>query len=686
MTSQKTTVPLRNETDKLNALTHSLNAKLSLDATTTIHIANTVFMGEIKRLKKSDEYETSGSITEAEVKTLIEDDDSFSVTDDGVIESISTVGTVPSWVEMSSQTDTSKTDTVGFEYTRDTGSESSDDFSKLDEVTETTAKLLRENGFETFTELYEADTTELSDLPGIQSLGAERIQTQANRARDSLSEIGELAYQTEQQSQDSSSPLEKTETVESHRVADVNIAAGEPRGPEFALITEPRRNGPLPVLELPTLTREILRDIAESVDNLTQVTRNLRGLVEYDAQFEHLKSSLNQAVTDVDELVEILTPPYDSSQIMPLFYHPGADASTIQSGIEAHSDKRVADSSPRTLTRALDSEFADEMPVKARLNIAHAIADKLNNSVDEVAQLSHTEHISDLLSEVNSEVQLDHPFIESADDFPPILPRELETGQTDIEEVTKLIAKNNFAVDLIGHAGVGKDTILRWIAAKSNRPCVVINMDESMISQDLMGMHQVDENGKITFSPGVLPHSAEYGHMLIISEINAAAAEILTAFHQALERNGKVHVKEEDKIIEPSQKFRICATRNPVTQEYNGVKELNGALNRRLTSIEIPYLQPADEVTLIDSIINTDRTVIDRSGIKHLVSIADSFRDKDDLPRISTTEILQVIDLYDGSGDLIGAAKETIGAHAKERQYEPCMIAIEDELTNWTQP
>lgn len=703
MSSQQTEVTLESKTDQLQALTHTLHSELDLSNSPPINVASMMFTSKLGELRENDDYAVSGTLSQEDTETLIRDDGNIT-TENECVKSVSTVDQIPTWLDatkISTQTtggntDTD-TDTVGFSYNQ-SGSDTAagDDLTDIGSISEAKAKTLRENGIETFDDICESTASEIANFPGIQTFVAQQIHTEAELHRDKGPDIATEAYESERQYQSRPGPVERTSSAKSHRVADVNIPAGEPRGEEYGLISEPVENGGLAVLELPTLTRDILLDIAKNADTISEVTQNLDGLVEYDRQFNELRESISE-VDSTDALVELLNPPYDTDALEEsFFFQPGATEAVIEAGIAAHSEKTVAASSPENLTRVIDREFDGEMPVRARINVAQLIHEKLDNSVEQVAELTEETTVEEMTDAAVSEVQLDHPFIESPDEFPPIFARELATGKTDVEEVTKLLAKNNSAVDLIGHAGVGKDTILRWIAAKSNRPSVVINMDESMISQDLMGMHQVDENGEINFKLGVLPHSAKYGYMLVISEVNAAPPEILTALHQALERNGKVHVKEEDEIIEPSEKFRICFTRNPVTQEYNGVKELNGAFKRRLTPLKIPYLDLEDETTLIDSIVNENRVVLDRSGIKDLVSLADTFRnaagtgdgldsDINDLPRLSTTELLHVIDLYDGTGNLVGAAKETIGAHADESQYTTCMQLIEDELANWSE-
>ncbi|WP_302084053.1 AAA family ATPase [Salinibaculum rarum] len=277
------------------------------------------------------------------------------------------------------------------------------------------------------------------------------------------------------------------------------------------------------------------------------------------------------------------------------------------------------------------------------------------------------------------EEQPDHPFTHDVENYNPLYTREIETGEEDIEAVCRILAKNNYTPNLVGHAGVGKDTLVKYIMAKTNRPIITINMDSSMISQDLLGIHKISEDGSIIWKDGPIPRCVRYGWTLLADEINAAPPKITMALHQLTERDPKLYVKERNEVIEPHPAFRMVTTMNPPEQGYGGTHELNDAFKNRLQNIPIPYLPADKEVNLIDNMVNEDRRILKQGEIQDLVDMAAEFRDEvetgnNNVPRLSPRDILKVADMYDGIDNLRGATqtvvKGTLGPRHKEEAVE----------------
>lgn len=619
------------------------------------------------------------------------------------ITDVATIGARPDWLELpesAKQTNnTGQTDIPGIDTNGSTNGSATntvegleDDFSVYDRLTEHQPAALKEAGFKTHRDLYGADVEELTDVAGVNQTTAEYLQSQASNHIDPVEEIAREAYlaetTTEEDTTDSNSKWDfDNAEADAHLVTDVPIPSGEPRDPNrFDGTNEPWHVFGLPVLKRPTLSPDILRNFVDEATDFDNLLAQLHHFIAYDEQFEQFHDAFTSAFGSLDDVAKALEPPLADSTTA-LFEQRGITRKLLDDTLAANESMNVSSMSPMEAANTIDRDLEDKAPVQTRVNLVHAIADIIDTENADIPHLRSDDILDTLLDAAATPVELDHPFIESIDSFPPLKTRTLETGEKDVEAAARIIAKNNYALDLVGHAGVGKDTIIRVLAALTNRPSVVINMDESMISQDLMGLHQIDDDGSITFKDGVIPHAAKFGYMLVISEVNAAAPEILTAFHQLLERNAKLHVKERDEVIEPSPRFRIATTRNPPTQEYDGAKELNGAFKRRLNSIRIGYLEAADEADLIGTIVNSDRTVIEREKIQDLVKMANDFRRTADsqssMPRISTSKILHIIDLYDGSSDLRGAAKESVKASLgpmQMRNEESIKGTIEDHI------
>lgn len=686
MSQQQQQISFSSKTDKLEAVTHIVNKNLlEADGELLKQYARTQTLEELQSLDGDDDLQ---SFDNDDFDDLVENSNQFT-TQEGKFEqesitNVRTVGPRPDWIAMPGSDDTDTVDATGFGMDALDGASSEEsDFSQLNCLTDHQPDALKEAGFESYRDLYDAEEHELTDVPGVTNTVAGDIQAEASEYIDPVMEIAQETYERETLSEDEQDG--ESEVADTHLVTDVKIPAGKPRNPqEYAGTNEPWHVHGLPILEKPTLTVKLLANFTEDADTLTEYVESLRPVIESPKQFDELRNTISDTFDDIEAVKDALSHPRDVDAVEPLTSQVAVEKETLEAAFEKYEDEAVVQSELQELVNTIDQEFKGDVPVKARLNLLSGMKRELENTAD-VSALLDEQTLEDLVEVSEAPVEMDHPFIESLEDFPELKTRELLTGEQDIEACARIVAKNNYALDLIGHAGVGKDTIMKVLAAATNRPTITVNMDESMISQDLMGIHKIDESGKVIFKDGVIPHTAKYGYWLIISEVNAAAPEILTAFHQLLERDSKLHIKERDEMIDPSPKFRISTTRNPPTDEYGGAKELNGAFKRRLNSLWITYLDQSEEVDLIDSMVNGSRKVIDRDDIDVLVSIANDFRETAEKshshPRISTSKVLHIIDLYDGCDDLFGATQESIKAHlGPVHKEEACMNVIEDHF------
>lgn len=681
-------ITINSKTDKLELLTHVVSHILSENGgELQLQQARSQALEKIQSVDES----TKEELDEEEFTDLVTSNNAFSLREDqfgqDIITSVSKVGSRPKWLEIKTPDDESSRDTDKFDINglNNTTSSAADDFSEIDCLSDIERDALKDTGFTTFNELANAAIEEITDTPGIKQALAKEVKEQAQQNLDPIEEIAKEAYRDEQSEETTSTDSESRDNGETdaHMLTDITISPGDPRGPEYEGTNEPRHINGLPVLEYPTANQSILTDFLEGAESLQEFLYEVAPFIKYEQQLSGFKNAINNA-GDFDDIVAAVETGNDL--LTDILHQPGCTVAQIKDAVEAHADAVRANGFSTNVILDIDLELEDEAPVKSRLAVMEAMEAK-QEAVSDTETLLEEATYKDLQQSSEAPIELDHPFIEDIDEYPVLKTRELENGELDIEVAPRIIAKNNYALDLKGHAGVGKDTLIKVIAAATNRPIVTVNMDESMISQDMLGIHQIDENGKVIFKDGVIPHTAKNGFMLMISEVNAAAPEIQMAFHQLLERDSKLHVKEKDEIITPSPKFRIVTTRNPATNEYDGAKEMNGAFERRLNSIWLPYLNRDDEVELIDEMVNSDRRKIDREGIETLVDIVRDFRDNADesfsYPRLSTSKLLHIIDLYDGSDNLLGTTKMSIKPEIGEmHQEEACMNTIEDHFNN----
>ena len=166
----------------------------------------------------------------------------------------------------------------------------------------------------------------------------------------------------------------------------------------------------------------------------------------------------------------------------------------------------------------------------------------------------------------------------------------------------------NRRVMLQGMHGTGKSTHLEQIAARLNWPCLRINLDGQITRMDLIGKEIITlEDGKqITqFQEGLIPWSLQRPVALILDEYDAGQADVMFVIQRMLEREGRLTLLDQNRVIEPNPSFRIFATSNTVglgnwNGLYQGTQLLNhGQMDRWDIVAALNYLEPAEEEKIL---------------------------------------------------------------------------------------
>jgi cobaltochelatase CobS len=179
-----------------------------------------------------------------------------------------------------------------------------------------------------------------------------------------------------------------------------------------------------------------------------------------------------------------------------------------------------------------------------------------------------------------------------------LLPSELVTHiQFDIAQRKNVL--------LTGHMGVGKSSVFQQIAANLKRPFMRVNLNQQMSISDFVG-YNTAENGNLRWIDGFLPFCMRNGVWLVLDEIDAAEAGVLTAIQSVTEYMGSLMLKEKAcEIVKPHSSFRIFATANTVgcmeefRHMYVGTNPMNAALVDRFRVYKVDYLAQADEIKVL---------------------------------------------------------------------------------------
>jgi cobaltochelatase CobS len=168
----------------------------------------------------------------------------------------------------------------------------------------------------------------------------------------------------------------------------------------------------------------------------------------------------------------------------------------------------------------------------------------------------------------------------------------------------------NRRVMLQGMHGTGKSTHIEQVAARLNWSCLRINLDGQITRMDLIGKDIItlDDGKQITrFQEGLIPWSLQRPVALILDEYDAGQPDVMFVIQRMLEREGRLTLLDQNRVIEPHLAFRIFATSNTVglgnwNGLYQGTQLLNhGQMDRWDIVAALNYLEPQEEEKILQA-------------------------------------------------------------------------------------
>ncbi|MDQ8707999.1 AAA family ATPase [Streptomyces sp. LHD-70] len=159
-----------------------------------------------------------------------------------------------------------------------------------------------------------------------------------------------------------------------------------------------------------------------------------------------------------------------------------------------------------------------------------------------------------------------------------------------------------------GLHGTGKSTHVEQIAARLNWPCVRVNLDGHLGRPDLIGKDAVvlrDGRQVTEFQEGIVPWALQRPVALILDEYDAGRPDVMFVIQRILERDGKLTLMDQNKVISPHPYFRLFATANTVglgnlNGLYHGAQRLNHAqIDRWNIVTSLDYLPPEEEAAIV---------------------------------------------------------------------------------------
>ena len=181
---------------------------------------------------------------------------------------------------------------------------------------------------------------------------------------------------------------------------------------------------------------------------------------------------------------------------------------------------------------------------------------------------------------------------------------------------------HNRRVLVQGAHGTGKSTHIEQVAARLNWPAVRVNLDGHITRSDLIGRDAivVRDGAQVTeFVEGMLPWALQNPVALIFDEFDAGRPDVMFVIQRVLEKDGRLTLLDQNRVIEPHPAFRLFATANTVglgnlTGLYHGTQLLNQAQIDRFNVVAtLNYLGEEKEAEIVlAQVSGADRAVVDK--------------------------------------------------------------------------
>ena len=224
-----------------------------------------------------------------------------------------------------------------------------------------------------------------------------------------------------------------------------------------------------------------------------------------------------------------------------------------------------------------------------------------------------------------------------------------EDGMTvlDLDYIGWTIQHPDFFTMLIGGTGTGKNAAIKELASENHVPTVRVNFGLGTSYEDLVGSYapKQDEKG-FEFVYGLLAQCVKNGWWFIADEVNAAPPEVMVQLNEVTEsmNSRKVTIPETGEVINPHERFRFIATRNP--RDYGGRQAVEESFGNRAIPVRLDYLEAEAEKGLLKERSEQAENLSDEQ-LDSLIDVANDIRSQragEMQTEVSPRDLVKVVD------------------------------------------
>lgn len=242
------------------------------------------------------------------------------------------------------------------------------------------------------------------------------------------------------------------------------------------------------------------------------------------------------------------------------------------------------------------------------------------------------------------------------------------TDQPVIERMAAILRNPSYGLLVVGPPGSGKNTRAKWLHGQANRPYVQIDMTEDKRDMDFLGVKTVTDEAVVAHEDSELTRLAKNGGTICINEWNIGRESVRMMF-QTILADRQLTVTPAREVIKVHPEFRLMVTQNPISRENRGTNPVNRANLGRFRAVYCPYLDSEDEVNLLDSKFNDDRTKVKRETLRNLVEAATQTRNENNGPTLSTRDLEAIVADIDTGVDPLMAIRARLNQLQLSQPY-----------------